>query len=322
MKEIKKFISTLVIKILPLLILGAFIEYQIRDIPNDYKVKREYMDRNANKIELLFLGDSHIFRGLNPSDFDLRAYNLSQPAQLIEYDCAVFKKYEESMNNLKYLILGIDIRTFFRHIEEIPGMDNSYKYSIYYGIDNHHSGISSYFEILHLRGNLKKILGMFMKKIKGENENLIDIDLNGYSPRFNQKYLITKYFCTKLEDCKCPGNKRAKAHNPISGRKFVDENKKYAEEIISICKKKNVKIILLMTPCYKFYRNHLKWNSLTETRGICTMYEKANDNVYFIDLLDDIDFCWDDYNDVDHLRNNGAHKLSKKVNDFIKQHCN
>ena len=57
----------------------AFIPMEIllENIPNDYSFKKEYLDENSDSIEILVLGSSHSYYGINPIYFHLRAFNAS-----------------------------------------------------------------------------------------------------------------------------------------------------------------------------------------------------------------------------------------------------
>ena len=65
----KTFIYKLMIFIIPVFFLALTIEVLIRLIPNDYLLKKDYLDKNSDKIEVLILGSSHSFFDLNPVYF-------------------------------------------------------------------------------------------------------------------------------------------------------------------------------------------------------------------------------------------------------------
>ena len=46
---------------LSFLVIAIIMEILIRDIPNDYQLKKEYLNNHANEIETLILGSYNYF---------------------------------------------------------------------------------------------------------------------------------------------------------------------------------------------------------------------------------------------------------------------
>jgi hypothetical protein len=74
----KKYTIKIFLFFLPLLFIGFTMEFLLRNIPNDYKFKKAYLDENAEEVETLILGNSHAFFGVNPQYFSTNAFNASQ----------------------------------------------------------------------------------------------------------------------------------------------------------------------------------------------------------------------------------------------------
>ena len=53
----------------PLLVLFVSGEFLIRQIPNDYRYKNEFLSKNSRSIETLILGGSHTHTGVDPEVF-------------------------------------------------------------------------------------------------------------------------------------------------------------------------------------------------------------------------------------------------------------
>ena len=80
---------------MPLIIIGCLMEGLLRQIPNVYRFKRNYLDENSNKIEVLFLGNSHSYFGLNPDCIAKRSFNAGHVSQTLDYDLEIIRKYED-----------------------------------------------------------------------------------------------------------------------------------------------------------------------------------------------------------------------------------
>ena len=76
----------------PKKIFSILLELLIRNIPNDYKLKKSYLDENSNKIENIFLGSSHTYYGIRPEIIIGNSFNASHISQGIYCDYRILKK--------------------------------------------------------------------------------------------------------------------------------------------------------------------------------------------------------------------------------------
>ena len=65
----RQFILRTLMISLPIVVIAILIEILLRNVPNDYQEKKEYLDKHASEVETLILGSSHSFYGINPSYF-------------------------------------------------------------------------------------------------------------------------------------------------------------------------------------------------------------------------------------------------------------
>ena len=99
-----KFIKQLIVFLIPLLIIFILLEYTIRQIPNTYKYKNEWMLQHADSLNTLILGNSHCMSGVNPF-FLTNAFNFANSSQDLERDYFILTKYDNLYTGLKYVIL-------------------------------------------------------------------------------------------------------------------------------------------------------------------------------------------------------------------------
>ncbi len=183
------------------------IELILRNIPNDYSYKRKYLDENAEKIEVLFLGNSHVSYDINPAFIQLRSFKASHGSQTIDYDYMLIEKYSTRFKNLKYLVIPIDYFTLFTRFSDGWEENRIKNYNIYYGM---HQGfkISYYFEILNNKfsANISRIIRFYTNSISHKYcKNL------GNS--FNDNYPIQKEMIDN-------GSFRAFVQHSINNKKF------------------------------------------------------------------------------------------------------
>ena len=90
----KRFILRLSVFAIMLVILLALIELIARKAPNTYKDKeRTMLSTLSDSVEVLVLGSSHNFYGLNPQLIKKSCYNLANTSQTIYYDDYLLSRY-------------------------------------------------------------------------------------------------------------------------------------------------------------------------------------------------------------------------------------
>ena len=73
-----KFIKKVLIFSTPIIIFIILMEVLLREIPNDYSYKKNYLDTHSSEIETLFLGSSHTYYGVNPEFIKSNSFKISQ----------------------------------------------------------------------------------------------------------------------------------------------------------------------------------------------------------------------------------------------------
>lgn len=289
---------------LSMLLVCIIIELMIRKIPNEYRYKKEYLDNESDKIEVLFIGASDAQSGLNPAYLNKRAFNASHPGQSLDYCFEILKKYNNKWSDLEYIVLAVSYPTLFYKMEESVESWRVKNYNIYYKINitNH---LRSYAEILNgqMIFHLQRIFKYYLKKIDEINctEKGWSIVLNSESP----------------DSLDISGRNAAKRHTIPVKEQCFEEMKSKLDSIISFSVRNECQIILCTCPAYRSYWenfNTLQWDST-----INTFYKVAeqNNNCYYVNLLEDTRFKDEDFANGDHLNVNGAKKLTMMIDSII-----
>lgn len=298
----RHFLFKLFLFLLPVLTLAIFLEVIIRKTPNDYALKRNYLDNNAHKIETLILGSSHSLYGLNPDYFDEHCFNASHVSQTFDYDFALLKKYE-NWSQLKTVILPISYFSFFERIETTDESWRAKDYLLYYDIGvshqyKHHSEVLS----ISLKHNLKKVINHYIKNLP----TISCTDL-GWGTNASSENAV---------DLFSSGKRKAVKHT-ITNQECFQENKAILEEIIGFCKTKNINVVLFTPPAYEVYVENLDTNQLLKTITTANQIAEKYTNCTYTNLLEDQRYIPEDFFDADHLNEIGAKKLSKAMNELI-----
>lgn len=295
----KRFIYRILLFIvLPLLIIVLVCEYSLRNIPNDYAFKNDWMDLHAQSVEIINLGNSHGYFGIEPSLFAYKAFNVAQESQDMKYNHFVFNKYYGKMDSLKVLILPISYSSFLG--EGLETNDEKWRvkyYCIYYKCDYHKWELlhnselynSLYFKDFHFKDVWFSLLG------KADNRRCNDLG-RGLWGRVGYQ-----------ED----GAERARYHTAKKiDSVIVNQNQTYVEDMIVKCAERNVSVVLVTTPTFHTYSDNLNQEQLNLMINCCDYFQQKFSNVTYLNLLFDKRFTIDDFGDADHLNEFGAAKLT------------
>ncbi|AEV99437.1 hypothetical protein A4D02_26730 [Niastella koreensis] len=295
----RKFTKQTIACCLPVLILLVCFELLLRHIPNDYSYKKEYLDRNASNIEVLVLGSSHSYYGINPAYIKGNVFNASHVSQTIDLDWEIIKKYKWS--NLKYILLPVDYFTLYYRLDQGVESWRLKNYQIYYGITS--TSLTNYFELTNgrFKDNINRVIRYYVHRL-----NDVNCDTLGYGINFN----------LAAQDLETSG-KEAAAKHTIKSTAFLQKNIGVLSQFAAFAKENKIKLILFSAPAYKSYRNNLNRNQLQTTVNAIEKTVQSNPNVVYYNFLTDTIFKASDYSDADHLNPAGAKKLSSKLNDRI-----
>lgn len=294
----KNFVKYTSLFLFPIIVLGLLSEVLIRRIPNDYEYKKSYLDHHASEVNVLFLGSSHVYYGIDPK-YIKSSFNASYISQSFDYDLGILKKYENQWTHLKYIVVPIDYFSFYGRLENSPEAWRAKNYRIYYDINNDHKIFNSA-ELLSnkLDINLHRLYNYYLK---GEDD--ISCSKLGWGSSYkaiNHKDLIKS------------GATAATRHTAKNNLQYLT-NLHLLDSIISFAERKHIKILLFTSPAYKSYVSHLSKSQLNGTFSAIKKLNGAHTSMKYYNLLQDTTFRAQDFYDGDHLNEFGAKKLSLKM---------
>ena len=89
--EMRHLFFRILLFLIPVIASGILLETFLRQIPNDYTLKREYLDKNSDSVQVLVLGSSHAIHGINPALMNKRSFNAANWSQSLDYDLEILK---------------------------------------------------------------------------------------------------------------------------------------------------------------------------------------------------------------------------------------
>jgi len=287
----------------PIVLFICLAECFIRQIPNDYSYKNKYLTNNAPDINILILGSSHSFYGINPEYFTKNAFNASHVSQSLNYDLFIFQKFKKSFSNLKVLIFPISYFTLFTQLEDGQEHWRAKYYSLYYNC-RYHSNIRYNTEVMTSKP--LTIIEFMIKYFKGENN--ITVSKLGFGLNYSN---------TEQSDLTMKGMSAAKRHTKNSKMSLLDTNLELLSNIFEECDRMGVHPIIFTPPAWKSYRDNINLKQLSLMKTSLTSLLKKYPKVKYYDLMEDNRFHKEDYKDADHLNNIGAKKLTRILNEII-----
>lgn len=285
-------------------------EYFLRKIPNDFSTKMDAFQQQNEKIEILILGSSHTYVGLNPFYFKNETFNFANSSQTLDLDAQLFDKVKDDLPQLKTVIIPISYFSYVLALEDGKSAFKIKNYNIYYNVYSHTFQFKNQFEVL---SQSPKENWMRCQKFLKFPAAEVFTDSNGFKSKRIGK--------SKLNATESLNNTLSNHTRDISDELIqlrIKQNAQALQRIIESCKEKNVQVILLTTPVQTSYLNGLnqaqKENFIQETTAIVS----KNNHVKWFNYLEiDSIFTSEDFQDVDHLSIAGAKKLSILMNQHL-----
>ena len=274
----------------------ALLEYYVRSQSiNTYKYKNELILSRGNEAQVLILGNSHTYYGVNPALFPIKAFNLANVSQTLFYDNLLLRHYIQYLPDLRYVVIPISTNSLFEGLEASKADEIAPYYKMYMGID-YFSDFSHYnFEFANLSIFSDKIRNLLMKK------NTLECDSLGMA--------LDYPLASKIEHWELFYSATVANHTPKDVSQ-MDFNIKNLKSITDLCRVRGIKVFFITTPAWRSYYDNIKASQLTTTHSVMNTLTDS-ENVYYFDYLKDARFTYDDFHDVDHLDRRGADKFTK-----------
>lgn len=295
----KSFIKIVFWFIFPIICIGGLVEVALRNIPNNFQLKNQYITEHASKINTLVLGSSHTFYGVNPdilvdTNLGQYAFNGSNVSQSLNYDYFVYEKLKGQLSSLKTIVVAFDYLSPNFVLDESKEKWRLKNYCLYMDI-HPHKHVNNYFEILShdLKKNIKRILGYYY-----HNKSEINCYPNGGGIWRGSRIDFTTFAV------------RAAQRHSVYKEKGRLKNISYLEKLINEVDS-DVEIILVSTPLHQSYSSKLNEESLDYLYQKAEYFTENYSNCKYLNFSNDDRFKKEDFGDGDHLNIKGAKKFTE-----------
>lgn len=289
----KKFIKSILFFVFPALIYAVFaltimphLNYFQNGPSTEEQISKSFENALKRKYELLILGNSRTYRGINPDMFEIKTYNFSHDNDSYNQIYYKLEYLVDHKKKIKYLLLGTDYFQF-----SFKADTRNYIYA----------------DLLH--DNYMKDYDeskLFMQKMKY------------YVGKINPKKLFTYYpekdrpFLRENGQFIKPG--KATETDSISRKiKRLNLQITYFEKTINLCKAKQIKIIMVMPPSRRVEIKAYKDKDLKEFNNFIQKHTD-NKNILYLNYSNLNGFETKDYTDFTHLNEKAANRFSKILN--------
>jgi hypothetical protein len=296
----KKFVILGIIFCLPLFFSLFVLEKIIRKIPNSYQYKNEWMTLHAKEVEVLILGSSTAYDGINPEYLPKKSFNAANSAQDFKRDYFLLKKYINNCPNLQYIILPVlPPASFFLNLESYPeGEERLVYYYIYMGYNEQ----DYKFEIFNSGG--RKLIEYYLFK-----RDIKQCTQYGFrtSHSFNNRAI-------NWNDWKIKINNYLQSNQNLAN---LSENIEILNKMIQLCEQNNVSFVLITTPAVSEFYNNVDSISMKMAYKAINEIKSLHPTIIYYDFLRDNRFEDTDFFNSNHLSNIGARKLTEILCDSL-----
>jgi RNase H-fold protein (predicted Holliday junction resolvase) len=291
----KKFVLKLLLFILPILLYCAVAAFAIPIIlavhngpsTND-QINYSFENAVNRNYDLLVLGNSRTYRGLNPEKLCTKSYNFSHDNDSYNQLYYKLKYLDNERKVFKYVILGVDYFQF-----SFMSNTRNYVYADYLGegyLNDYDDNILK-LKAQYYLGNIdpKKLL------LFGSASNIPSLKSNG-------QYLKPGF--AKEGDVIQRNIKRLK----------IQEG--YFKKILQFCKEKKITVFLVMLPTRPNELKSYTTKQIEEFDRYIGKYTNKTD-VYFLNYSLDSSYTTSDYTDITHLNESAADRFSAQLTDTL-----
>lgn len=299
----KNLAKSFLIYVFPILLLVLWIETGLLALRNSYSQKKILLEQNLAEHEVLILGNSLPWHGINPGLISARAFNLSMVSQSLFYDLQFVARYTPQMPALKTVILCVDYTSLEDDINLSPEYWRSFFYERFFGFPLESDKFSwdiMRFSLIKLYGGtetLRLARNLFRDHLDYEQLE------NGFAPRINPGYLTNE----------SEARKRVDFLHTCMNPSAVARNSAYLRQIIRLLRSKGIVPVLVSLPVSSGYTLALDQNKLQRMQGTIKTIA-AESEISYHNYMFDQRFTAEDFFDADHLAVNGAIHFTNILN--------
>ena len=310
----RKFFLKIVLLLLPIGISLGYIEYRLSQMPNSYQIKRKLFEKALPEIEILILGSSNAYYGIDPAYFELKGFNFAFRAQSHWYDTRLALKYLDRMPKLKIVLIPVIYLTFGTELTDIADKWRVFFYDQAFNVPPRLKLIKDsygwYYWLDPKRFSLIALYG----------ERTPDFVRRKFKDDIGEKMEPNGWFDAgekPMDPSLKIGPTGGAAHNNLVNTRRYSENLEQIQPLIDELKKRNIVPVLLQLPAHREISEYWDKGKLFLMDRTIENFAHENELQSF-NYRNDPRFIAADFTDMpDHLNSRGAKKISVIINHDI-----
>ena len=266
------------------------------------QIKQQFNDVRGKKYDVIILGNSRLYRGINPKLLNYNCYNFSFDNDSF-LECFYKLKYLEKNDRLpNKILLGVDYFEF-----SFVSVSNKSIYDLFF--DNEYDEVlanGNYLSLEKSRNLDKRINRQF-------NTFCIFNYYNAISYIYNKYFLGDKNisYVSELGQYRIyPQPKASRGDFLTRSSVIISEQKKSYNDIIKLCDEKNIKLVLIMLPLREIELNCYKEDTIKKFDIIFNSVPTVD----YLNFSSIENFTLKDFMDDTHLNLDGADKFTSILN--------
>ena len=293
-------------------LLGAMLlgEIGLRAIPHDFESRASDLEALGAEIEVLILGNSHAFRGVNPSQLSSPAYNLAYVSQSYPEDLALLQTYGEDMTQLRAVVLSLSYPSPYHVLAASPEDWRLKDYARHYSLDGLKLPLRYRSEVLSTapRLQVRRAIDYYLK---GEAHGASG--LRGFARQRHRR--------ATAEEIEESGAGAAERHSYALGDADALAHQRTAtaalEAMVTWAEASGLAVVLTTVPTHPAYHTRLEPTQVSSVRTLGERLAAGCRRCVYIDALADGGYGAGDFRDGDHLSAAGATKFTAVVDSAL-----
>jgi len=256
------------------------------------QITKSFNDIKKKEYDLIILGNSGPYRGINPDSLEIPAYNFSHDND--SYNQMYYKILWMERNNIKFnhLILGVD----YFHFNIFSGTRN-YVYNGFFE-DSYQKDYPDFFSNANI----------FLDRTQILDPGRLKFLLKLFEPKKTERFMKDNGQYVR------PGKAKVDDDHVYSMHRLpVQMN--YFNLIIDFCKENNIDVVLCMLPKRKNILRHFKPDDIEEFNMYINSF--TSNRIHYLNYSEQEGWTVADYTDRIHFNENAANKFSGVLNDDI-----
>lgn len=284
-----------------------------------YYMQSTLLEAKQKKIETVITGSSYGLFGINTQMLQ-NGINMSLASQDLYYSIKGIYEIWKTNKSIKKIVFCMSYYSLFSDLSKTQSSELERVSKVYWPLfqDLHNCVILPASQNALPRSDIfdiEKILQIYVSvQYQADYWNETRKRVDSASKHWTDK---TKNWLDLSEDEKIfSGGDRAKLHNKnIKHEATLMENTKLLQDFITFCNENKIGFFVVVPPASKYYRafsepkfKEIFYDILNRTKG----------EIHLLDLYEEVFFEDKDFNDMDHLSDSGADKMTAIILDLIK----